>query len=85
MKRNKRKKEKARNTSLALQSQETKTLGEAFQQKYDNKSHIYEDIIRKLVTFIGSCNIPNSLVEKEELLYQVEPEFVRKLIKCCLI
>ena len=66
-----------------------KTLGEAFQRKYDKESRKYQDITRKLTILYpihwsrmkNSNHLYKSLMDV--ILYQVEPEFVRKSIKCC--
>ena len=52
------------------------TIGEAFQRKYDTKSHRCQVITRKMAVFIGSTNVPISLVENVEfrsLLEAIDP------------
>jgi len=54
------------------------TIGEAFQRKYDTKSHRCQFITRKLAIFIGSTSVPNSLVENMEfrsLLEAMDPRY----------
>ena len=62
----KEEKEAKKSKSIVGIARGQKTLGEAFQRKYDKESRKYRDITRKLAVFIGSCNVPNSLVENEE-------------------
>lgn len=58
-------KEAKKSKSIVGIARGQKTLGEAFQRKYDKESHNYRDTC-KLAVFLGSCNVPNSLVENEE-------------------
>ena len=54
------------------------TLADAFQRKYDMGNHKYQVITRKLAVFIGSSNVPNSLVENEEfklLIEALDPQY----------
>ena len=54
------------------------TLGEAFQRKYDPKSQQCQRITRRLAIFVGSSNVPNSLVENREfqsLLEALDPRY----------
>ena len=48
------------------------TLCEAIQRKYDTKSPRCQQITRKLAIFVGSTNVPNSLVENMEFRSLVE-------------
>ena len=54
------------------------TLGEPFQRKYYTQSSRYQMITRSLAIFVGSTNVPNSLVENVEfqsLLETLDPRY----------
>ena len=54
------------------------TLCEAIQWKFDTKSARCQQITRKLAIFVGSTNVPNSLVENTEfksLMETLEPQY----------
>ena len=54
------------------------TLGEAFPRKYDRVGGQYQSIIHKLAVFIGSTNVPNSIVGNAEfrlLLEAIDPQY----------
>ena len=65
------------------------TLGEAFPRKYDRVGGQYQSIIHKLAVFIGSTNVPNSIVGNAEflsllnILCQVERWSEKRSPKCC--
>jgi len=54
------------------------TFSEAFPRKYDRGGGQYQSITHKLAVFVGSTNLPNSIVENAEfhsllnILCQVE-------------
>ena len=73
-------KEKAMKKPKELQRKRSgqMTLGEAFQRKYDTQSSRYRMITRRLAIFVGSTNVPNSLVENVEfqsLLETLDPRY----------
>ena len=43
-----------------------------FQRKYNRVSKKYLDITRKMAIFVGSCSVPNSIVENDEFRSLVE-------------
>jgi len=52
------------------------TLGKAFPRKYDRGGGRYQYITSKLAVFIGSTNVPNSILENAEfhsLLEAINP------------
>ena len=43
-----------------------------FQRKYDRESKKYHEITRKMAFSVGSCSLPNSIVENDEFRSLVE-------------
>ena len=75
----KEERETKKSKSITGPARSQKTLGESFGRKYDKESRKYQDITRKLAVFIGSCNVPNSLVENEEfrsLVQVLDPRYI---------
>ena len=44
-----------------------KTLVEVFQQKYGKESDKYNEVTCKIAIFVGSCNVPNLLMNFDPL------------------
>lgn len=78
------KREKAEKAKMAVRKatgpvRTQTTLGEVFQRKYDRGNRRYQSITQKLAVFVGSTNVPNSIVESAEfrsLLEELDPRYL---------